>query len=77
MKKLKPDEHLYFLSVYDRDPMQDRMQQVINTMKSIGTDFYPRRRYPDYIDYSAILTDETATYLLLAFGDVIGINRHI
>jgi hypothetical protein len=77
MKKLKPNEHLYYLSVYDRDPMMNRMQQVIDTMKSVGKDFYPRRRYPDYIDYSAVLTDDTATYLLLAFGDVIGMNRPI
>lgn len=68
---MKDNESNYYMMVYDNHPDLDRCKEVVEYMRANGRNFMVRRRYRTHIDYRATLDDETITYMMLLFGDII------
>lgn len=67
----------YFFEIPDDYPRLERAREIAQYMKKFGKDFHASRRYNHSIKYTVILDDETVTYLMLCYGDILGEDKAI
>jgi hypothetical protein len=71
-KELKEGEEIYFFLDFEFEPRnKERLQKLKHYLQKNGRDFCITRRYQTYVKYNVILTKECATYIHLAYGDII------